>query len=182
METTIKEIGQSRNDLAQLFTGTGVEVGTERAVFAKTICRKNPDTLLYCVDPWKAYPGYRDHVTQEKLDRFYEESKERMKDFNCTLIRETSMDALKYFLDNSLDFVYIDANHDYQHVMEDMVEWYKKVKVGGILSGHDYIRRKGQDHLYGVKQAVQDFCKKYQIKELIVYKGDSSPSWLIIKR
>lgn len=183
MATTriIEYKNKSRNDLAQLFKGVGVEIGVERAVFSKTICRKNPETKLYAVDPWKAYKGYRDHVSQEKLDAFYEEAKERMKDFNCVIIRKFSSQAVQNFEDESLDFVYIDANHDYDHVMEDMQLWYKKVKRGGMLCGHDYIRRKGQDHLYGVKQAVTDFTYRYNIPQLFIYRGDNSPSWMFYK-
>jgi hypothetical protein len=43
------------------------------------------------------------------------------------------------FEDNSLDFVYIDANHTYEGVKEDIKYWYPKVKPGGLLLGHDYL-------------------------------------------
>lgn len=49
------------------------------------------------------------------------------------------MEAAQDFADRSLDFVYIDGNHQFQYVAWDIAEWSKKVKVGGIISGHDYI-------------------------------------------
>ncbi len=49
------------------------------------------------------------------------------------------MDALEDFEDNSLDFVYIDGDHNFKHISEDIYEWTKKVRSGGIVSGHDYL-------------------------------------------
>ncbi|MBT5491708.1 class I SAM-dependent methyltransferase, partial [bacterium] len=39
----------------------------------------------------------------------------------------------------TLDFIYIDANHTYESAKEDIQLWYPKIKVGGMISGHDYI-------------------------------------------
>jgi hypothetical protein len=59
--------------------------------------------------------------------------------------------------------------------------WNTKVKKGGIISGHDYIRRKGQDCYYAVVDAVNDFAEKNQISELVIYQGDPPASWMFIK-
>ena len=48
------------------------------------------------------------------------------------------MEAVKQFKDGSLDFVYIDGNHTFEYVINDIAEWSKKVRKGGIISGHDY--------------------------------------------
>lgn len=165
---------KTRNDLASLFKGIGVEVGTERAVFAKEIA-KHCDKL-YCVDPFKAYKGYRDHVSQEKLDGFFAEAQERMRPFNCEFIRKFSLDAVNDFEDESLDFVYIDSNHDYENCKADIKAWSKKVKKGGIVAGHDYIERKGQGLYYGVKKAVKELSE-----DLTIWRGDKSPSWSYLK-
>lgn len=170
----MRDTTQNRIDLAKLFKGVGVEVGTEHAVFAKEIAQ-NCDKL-YCVDPFKAYKGYRDHVTQEKLDRFFSEAQERMKPFNCEFIRKFSLDAVNDFEDESLDWVYIDANHDYENCKADIEAWSKKVKKGGIVAGHDYIEHKGQGLFYGVKKAVNELDE-----DLTIWRGDKSPSWSYIK-
>lgn len=159
----------NRKDLAKLFKGVGVEVGVERAWFAKAICNLNPDTKLFCIDPWKFYEGYREHVPQERLDEFYQESIKRMEGLNCEIIRGFSLEEVNKFEDNSLDFVYIDANHEYEYVKKDIEAWYNKVKVGGILSGHDY-------NTDGVKRAVDE-----RFNNVEIYDGDKSPSWKIIK-
>jgi len=53
-------------------------------------------------------------------------------------IIECSYIAPKHYEDESLDFVYIDADHTYEIVKKDIESWYPKVKIGGILAGHDY--------------------------------------------
>lgn len=176
----MKETNQNRIDLARTFTGTGVEVGVERAVFSKAIMDIGNVEWLCGVDPWKAYKGYRDHVSQDKLDGFYEESLDRMESYNWSPIREFSLMAATEFMDESLDFIYIDANHDYKNVMRDILAWYPKLKKGGVFSGHDYIRRKGQADLYDVVDAVNDFAR-FTGKELTIWRGDKSPSWSFIK-
>lgn len=167
---------KSRNELAKLFKGVGAEVGVERARFSYRIAKIA--TKLYCIDPWKAGSiyGFRDYVTQSRLDAFYEESKRRMRSFNCEFIRKSSMDAVKDFADESLDFVYIDANHDYEHTKVDIREWSKKVKKGGIVSGHDYINKTSQVCTFGVVQAVNELNV-----DVTIWKGDKSPSWSYIK-
>lgn len=174
---------KTRSNLAEMFHGVGAEIGVERGVFSKVICQKGKIDKLYLIDCWKAYSGYRDHVSQKKLDGFYKITKKQVKDYGfCELIRKFSLEAVEDFEDNSLDFVYIDANHDYKHVYEDLTAWIKKVKKGGIVSGHDYVKRKGQDKYYAVVQALNDFVKANNIPEITIFRGDSSPSWMFIKR
>jgi len=54
------------------------------------------------------------------------------------LIEKSSVEAAKQFEDNSLDIVFLDADHKYKSVKEDIEAWYPKVRKGGILSGHDF--------------------------------------------
>ena len=162
---------ETRNDLAKLFTGIGVEIGVERGHFAKVICQYAD--RLYAIDPWKAYQGYREHVSQERQDGFYEETKERLKGLSCEVVRKFSTDAAKDFEDGSLDFVYIDANHTYESVMIDMITWLPKLRQGGIMAGHDY-------SLFDVAEAVSGYVS-FLDKELKIWRGDKSPSWSFIK-
>ena len=55
------------------------------------------------------------------------------------------MDAVVDVADESLDFVFIDADHKYVSVCEDIREWSKKVRIGGIVSGHDYYKTRGEN-------------------------------------
>jgi len=172
---------QTRTDLTRRFKGIGAEIGVEQGAFSEIICQVPGVTQLYSIDAWKAYRGYRDHTRQSKLDRLYAIATQRLAPYNCVIIRKFSLDAARDFVDGSLDFVYIDANHDYQHVSEDLAAWTQKIKPGGIVGGHDYIRRKGQKQFYAVIPAVNNFVKANKIQELIIYRGDSSPSFLFLK-
>ena len=146
MPIEIPNVG--RGDLALLFAHlgytTGVEVGVEEGAYSEMLCRRNPGVHLFCVDPWQAYSGYREHVNQAVLDAFHDAVVDRMTPFHATIVRKFSVDAAKDFADQSLDFVYLDGNHDFFHVTDDLRAWLPKLKAGGIISGHDYCRRTDQ--------------------------------------
>jgi predicted O-methyltransferase YrrM len=61
----------------------------------------------------------------------------------------TSMEAVKQYADNSLDFVLVDGSHEYQDVVDDITEWLKRLKPGAMLAGDDYAWP-------GVKKAVDE--------------------------
>lgn len=132
----------SRDNLAQLFAEvgykTGAEIGVRWGEYSKVLCESIPDLKLYCVDPYLPYMGRR--PSQARMDHYFQYAQNLLAPYNATFIRKTSMDALADVPDGSLDFVYIDAMHFFDYVMMDIICWSKKVKVGGIVSGHDYFR------------------------------------------
>lgn len=84
-----------------------------------------------------------------------------------TPIKLSTREAYKLFNNNSIDFLFIDADHSYEGVMEDIKFWYPKVITGGVISGHDY-------DWTGVKQAVDEFFIGEQ-----VYPHNTS--WIVQK-
>jgi predicted O-methyltransferase YrrM len=52
-------------------------------------------------------------------------------------IRDVSLNAAKQFENETFDFIYIDANHDYESIRDDINAWVPKIKVGGFISFHD---------------------------------------------
>lgn len=80
------------------------------------------------------------------------------------LIRSLSTEAAHNFQDGELDFVFIDASHDYESIKQDLASWYDKVRDGGIVSGNDYNRKA----FPGVVQAVNEFFKE---KKLQINRG-----------
>jgi hypothetical protein len=86
-------------------------------------------------------------------------------------IRTDSVSASKMYADESLDAVFIDADHKYESVVADILSWMPKVKKGGILSGHDYI-----DCHNGVIKAVNEKLSGFEIIECPTNK-----CWLWIK-
>lgn len=168
---------------AELGYTTGAEIGVEQGKFSEEICKANPGVRLTCVDPWRAYDRYKDHVSQGKLDQFYVEACARLAPYECTIIRESSMVAVSRFLPTSLDFVFIDGNHEYQHVVNDICEWARIVRPGGMVAGHDY-RREHNDHPipFHVIQAINSYTDAYDIKPWFVLRGDKAASWMFVKQ
>jgi len=148
-----------RNNLAALYASLGLNIGAEVGVregkFSRVICDANPGVELYCVDVWGQHSKYN----LEDGERFLAEAKKRLQDFNATFIREASAEAVHKFIDESLDFVYIDADHSFDHIMQDLIVWSPKVRSGGIVSGHDYYRTRG----IGVVGAVDAYTKAHNI-------------------
>jgi len=184
-----------RDNLGGLFRElgfkTGAEIGVASGRFSKSLCKGNPEMLLYCVDAWKIYPpDYRDYLDQTILDRAYADAQKRLTNFNVEIINGWSMDVVKKFDDASLDFVYIDANHEYPYVTMDIIEWSKKVRSGGIISGHDYYESTRKRSKCHVIPAVQGYTRAYRIVPWFVIGTkaktpgmirDTSRSWMWVK-
>lgn len=125
-----------------------VEVGAwkgQSAAFMATEIANSGKTIKFdVVDTWKGSLEHQifgmfkdDHVVNNTL---YEHFLENMKPVEgyYNPIRMSSVEAAQLYEDNSLDWVMIDASHDYGGVMEDIMAWLPKVKNGGILAGDDY--------------------------------------------
>ena len=162
----------------------GAEIGTDRGQYAQQLCEGIPNLKLHCIDPYIAYTEGNEVHTQEQVDQIYKESTERLMDYKppVTMYKEISMEAVKRFNDNSLDFVFIDGNHEYSYVLEDITEWTKKVKPGGIVAGHDYtvdpVRK------YGVIEAVQKYTNDNHIAPWFILHGGGrlADCWMFIKQ
>lgn len=160
-----------RDGLATLFGELGykkgAELGVETGKYSEVLLDKNPKLeTLYCIDAWQAYRGYREHVTQEKVDGLFATAQERLKRFEgrVAYIRKFSSEAAKHFPAKSLDFVYIDANHTLPYVIQDLCDWERIVRHGGIIAGHDYCKRADNGYQVHVVEAVNAFTQSYHVK------------------
>jgi hypothetical protein len=70
--------------------------------------------------------------------------------------------------------VYIDAMHEFDPVMMDILHWAPKVRPGGIIAGHDYCWY----YQGGVVQAVDAYVRAHNILTWYVTQLDKEPSWL----
>lgn len=176
----------SRRDLARLFAElgytTGAEIGVWTGEFSEVLCKAIPHLSLLCVDPWLEYRGYRGERknNQRRLDIAYSEAQTRLKPFNATLLKATSLEAAARTPDGSLDFVYVDANHQEPFISQDLAAWFPKVRAGGILAGHDYHFAPKQPFLQQVKPAVDAFAKAHDIAPWYVLAGDKAPSYFLM--
>ena len=120
-----------------------VEIGSYCGASGEIIAKNFPNSTLNCVDPWEKYV---EEGSTYDLDRQELELKEAEGIFDIVLsqnpnMRKNKMSSSQYaslLEDESVDFVYIDGNHQYTSVKEDLETWYKKIKIGGIISGHDF--------------------------------------------
>ena len=170
------DLGHLLNDLdCQL----GVEVGIYRGRFTATLAKRAPKMQLVGVDAWKVYLGYKDYENNDLETEAYKDAVRRTKDYpQVKLINAWSVDAAKMFKDDSIDYLFIDANHTYEWVVEDMKAWIPKVKKGGIIMGHDYFVMKKLN--FGVIQAVNGWIETKHINHLFTW-SDNCPSWMYVQ-
>lgn len=159
---------KGRGDLAELlakFAKVGAEVGVAGGRYSETLMKANPTMKLYGVDPHTVYSEYKDYALNSTMRKLKEEAHSRLDKYpGYEFVEKFSMDAVKDFEDESLDFVYIDANHADPWVTEDVTEWAKKVRKGGIVSGHDYARVRSIADRYDVVNAVNRYAKENGIQ------------------
>lgn len=152
--------------------GACAEIGTWRGDFAAAILRSRRPAQLYLVDPWEyrteaeyehASYGGRSQGGQEKLDAMYQAVVDRFRseiDSGQVFVKRVrSLDAASSFEAESLDWVYIDADHSYEGVKRDLDAYYRVVKAGGFLAGDDY-GHEGSWFEDGVARAVDEFAER----------------------
>ena len=169
----------------------GVEVGVDRGVHAWGMLYDWKEIkTLHLVDNYSERPLSSHGDARVTLEEFKDKVKWYL---------QASLEAVLLFDDNSLDFVYIDASHAYFDVLRDCIVWYKKVKPGGVLCGHDYrldwhnMKEKSPTWMnaHGVVKAI-DECVNMKNQEFEINKEDkkivletktdgSSSDWWLIK-
>ena len=138
----------------------GVEVGVYRGRMSRRLL-SDPTIFLFMVDSWQAageadsYCTTDDHIarfTQEEHDAAMNEALDAVSEFpgRYKVLRMPSVEAAKQFKDGSLDFVFLDADHSYEAVRADIAAWWPKVRLRGVLGGHDY----RDERNFGVIRAV----------------------------
>lgn len=176
----------SREKLYTVLSDIGCKIGVELGVGggdnAESLIKKILSIeKLYLIDPWKHYPKiiypYGWHkISQQQQDNRYKSVVERFKnDERIIVIRQESYFASESFDNNSIDFVYIDGNHNYEFVLADLTSWYHKVKKGGIILGHDFMGRPG------VAKAVVDFSRLAKLEYIYVTSDKPWRTYMFLK-
>lgn len=140
----------------------GVEVGVFDGATSDVLLQEFPELTLWMVDAWQPGQNIPEMAaltqgdfelarqkalwwTSHAADRRYE-------------MRLDSLTAARHFPTESLSFVFIDADHDYQSVLADMQAWWPKIRPDGLLCGHDYGVYGDADGGWGVQRAVDEFA------------------------
>jgi len=162
--------------------GRGVEVGVFKGSFSKELLDMWSGTL-YMVDIWRQedFDKYQDQSNHAFHSDAWSITMDNIREYEsrAIMIRSDSFVASEIFANESLDFIYLDSNHAYEHVSKELDIWYSKLKPGGLFSGHDYLdldwyndphyNEQTKDlHIwsdtymgkFGVNPAVDEFCKK----------------------
>lgn len=153
---------------------TGCEVGVCLGVTSEYYMNNIKNLKkLYCVDNYPEYVDWTNFVVdREKQDAMKQHAYERLEKYKDRIefVYEPSTEFAKTISDETLDFIFIDADHSYEGALRDFESYYRTVKTGGLFSGHDFT-------LPGVNKALNEFFKdRYsEIKEL------ENNAWYIIK-
>jgi hypothetical protein len=86
-----------------------------------------------------------------------------------------SHEAAPLFPDGSLDFVYLDGNHQYEGITQDLALWWPKVRAPGILAGHDW----ASDWIHTVQRAVREWAPEHT--DVVYLVSGDAWSWYVIK-
>lgn len=166
---------KNREALAKHFAELGFNVGAEVGVcygaYTEKLYNNIPGLLLFAVDSWdNVETRHREKVHGRNVEWFF---RNRLANWRPIVIKKTSVEAAKFIADGSLDFVYIDAAHDYENVKADINAWAPKVRKGGIVSGDDYyVFPHGND---GVIKAVDEYVKEHDIDLQVTEWDNNNP-------
>ncbi len=158
----------------------GVEVGVRDGQNALYLLENKNIKTLFLVDPFLPYNDHEKPYTEAMQEDEYNKLVKNMyqNEDRTIILKKTSGVAMEMFPDELFDFVYIDADHHYDFVKKDL-EWFKKIKHGGIIGGHDYQGFAGED----VFRAVNEFAQE---NNLYVWdlglRGGGGCEWAIIKK
>lgn len=131
----------------------GAEIGVRHGQTISHLLSRFKDLTMYAIDPWESQPGSNEDYLDWDFNSVYNAYKQSVQDkYNRVIeLRLYSHQAAEKVQDQTLDFVFIDAQHDYESVKNDIELWSIKVKPGGLICGHDY-----DDRFDGVRKAVDE--------------------------
>jgi len=156
--------------LREGFRGAGPNNGVELGVWcgetSEVLCTSFPSLHLLMVDAWDLElmnTMKRKDKDVQAIATAEEQARDVADRFGTIVMKMSSRDAAAIVLDQTVDFVFIDACHLYESTKQDINLWYPKVREGGVLCGHDYNGVMDKRGKWGVKQAVDEFCDKHHI-------------------
>jgi hypothetical protein len=153
--------------------GVGAEIGVWEGQFSKRILEICEPACLHLIDPWQYMPefantGFGRKKNENLMDVKYQEVVDMFRDDARVVIhRATSEEALSALPDGSLDWVYIDGNHNEPFVGNDLRLSLQKLKPNGIISGDDYnwqAEASGAPVRRAVEQLLEELGDKASLK------------------
>ena len=158
--------------IAHISNPIGIEIGTAEGITTEYLLSSISDLKLYGIDPYTDYIDWDDRQPDQIGNKEQFLAKTEMYSDRFIHIKKSSNDVVDMFEDESVDFIFIDGDHSYNQVLKDCINYWPKVKIGGILIGHDFSK------IEDVNKAVNDFAGqiKYEISNA------RQDLWYIVKR
>ncbi|MFA5020208.1 MAG: class I SAM-dependent methyltransferase [Candidatus Pacearchaeota archaeon] len=151
----------------------GAEVGVYSGENSENLVQNINFSKFYAIDSWVPWEGSKRQLKEFKMAERLTRKRLSKYGKKCVIIKKKSDDAVKDILEK-LDFVYIDGDHDYLPVKKDIELYYKLLKKGGVIAGHD-INNGLQEN--GVAKAVSEFSIKNNLDLRV-----QAPDWWIVKK
>jgi len=146
---------------------TVVEIGVRHGGHAEYMLNSLDIEHLYLIDPYDAYDDYLEAWDNERMSSAEERARSRLEDYDqVTFVKEYSSVAVD-LIPEQVDLVYIDGNHTYEYVQEDITNYHDRIRAGGILAGHDYVWP-----FFDVIRAVEEFSEKTTSQLQLDLHGD----------
>ena len=147
-------------------TSICAEIGVWKGEFSRLILSETNPKLFHLIDPWEFQPEFSERMyggsvakSQRDMDVIYHSVRQLFDNEERVIFNKDKSDKiLESFEDNYFDWLYIDGNHYYDYVLQDLEISLRKVKVGGIIAGDDYTW--GAQYDFPVRRAVEDFTQK----------------------
>jgi hypothetical protein len=158
------------------------EVGVHRGDFSARVLKIVNPKEFHLIDPWKyeqsntykaALYGGKARGGQAEMDDRCQAVRQRfdpeIRSGRIVIHRDCSKTVLGEFPDGYFDWVYIDGNHLYEYVREDVALSFRKTKLGGYITGDDY----QADGWWqgGVKKAVDEFVREKSVRLVSIDDG-----------
>ncbi len=160
--------------------GVVAEIGVHEGEFSREILEATQPARIHLIDPWihqsddryqRAWYGGRIEDGQVGMDARYQRVlrmfEPDIESGRVLVHRQTSSEVVESFDDAYFDWIYIDGNHLYEFVKQDLDLFYPKIKPGGFITGDDYGVRGWWE--YGVQRAVDDFLTQHDDLSMVLY-------------
>jgi hypothetical protein len=154
------------------------EIGVHEGLFSRIILQIVQPRMLHLIDPWTFQPdplfastlyGGQRGRNQDNMDGKYRRVVEKFSARrNVTIHRSRSLDCLNRFPDNCLDWIYLDGDHRYECVMEELRQFHCKIKPGGFVAGDDYARPDVNWTKDGVTRAVDEILRDGMYEKVVI--------------
>lgn len=129
---------------------------------------------LYLMDKWHEY---YEHYHFPAMHAYALQVFKKFDNKNEVIIIRSDSLTFDLFPDNYLDYIYLDDNHSYPHVLQEIENYYKALKPGGIMGGDNY-------EISGVKKSVDEFFGEKKVSTAPWKKasnGNDVLDWWIYK-